>query len=239
MEDSTKQQREQDAQIVLHLQDQEQRQAARPVQLGPKRQVAPPTEEELACARKAFGGIILDDDEPTVAVTARREVLQAREAYQPPPCEIRVFKPQTHTLELIAPTGEEEAQLAKQAFKPQAHIIEIVAPGSDEDEVVQQSELLACKASTEIAAEAEISHERAVEEQKRQERIADHLAQHAKDQKEAARIRNEEKKLQAAKEKVVVDSEEARLNEKAMEALLDQKRALLDRVKKRKEVDHK
>ncbi len=78
-------------------------------------------------AGRAFGDIVIDDTEQTAA--RRRE--------------------------------EKEARLAKQAFKPQTHIIEIVGHTSDEDEddAVWRSELLTRKTSKEIANEVEISHE--------------------------------------------------------------------------------
>ncbi len=51
-EDRVNRQKEQDAQIVLHLQDHEQRQVAHPIQLGSVQQVvAPPTEDEVERAR--------------------------------------------------------------------------------------------------------------------------------------------------------------------------------------------
>ncbi len=110
---------EHDEQIALQLQAGEQQRADRPVQLGPaRRTVALPTEAEVAHARDAFGNIDLGGDEQIVAPPMQREERPAKEAYQPPPCEIRVFKPSTHTLEHLTPTPEEEAQLAKQAFKP-------------------------------------------------------------------------------------------------------------------------
>ncbi len=137
----------------------------RPVQLGPvKRTAAQPTEEEVACAEQAFGDIAIGDDEPIVAPPTQREVRQAREAYQPPPCEIKVLKPQTHTLELITPTAEEEARLAKQAFNPQAHIVEIVEHMSDEEMREQRDELLARKYSIQESKEAEEDHERGTRE---------------------------------------------------------------------------
>ncbi len=72
-----------------------------------------PTTEEVAHAGQAFGAIDLGDDEQVVAVTARKEERPAKEAYQPPPCEIRVFKPSTGMMERLTPMPEEEAQMAK------------------------------------------------------------------------------------------------------------------------------
>ncbi len=110
-----------------------------------------------------------------------------------------------------------------------------------------QSKLLARKTSKEIANEAEISHERAVKEQEHQEAYlcerdrlaAAHLAQYAKDQEESVQIQAEEKRLQVAKKKVVIESEEARQCEKGIEVLMDQKKVLLGRLEERKKADHK
>ncbi len=125
---------------------------------------------------------------------------------------------------------------------------DIVVEESDEDEddAALRSQLLARKTSKEIANEAEISHEQAVKERERQEAYlrehdtlaAAHLAQYAKDQEESAQIQAEEKRLQVAKRRVAIESEEARQCEKGMEALMDQKKALLERLEERKKADH-
>ncbi len=140
------------------MQADEQQRADRPIQLGlARRTVAPPTKAEVVRAHEAFGGIDLGDDEQ------QREDRPAKEAYQPPPCKIRVFKPLMGTLERLTPTPEEEAQLAKQAFKPRAHIVEIVGHSSDDDEDDEEQErlrdaLLAHRLSRQEAKEAEEDH---------------------------------------------------------------------------------
>ncbi len=63
------------------MQASKQQRADRPVQLGPeKRMVAPPTEEEVAHARRALGDIDLGDDETIVARPVQREEQPAKEA---------------------------------------------------------------------------------------------------------------------------------------------------------------
>ncbi len=96
------------------MQASEQQRVDRPIQLGPRRgeKVPPPTAEEVARAGLAFGAIDFGDDE-IVAVHGWKEERWAREPYQPPPCDIRVFKPSTGTLERLVPTPEEEAEMAK------------------------------------------------------------------------------------------------------------------------------
>ncbi len=100
VEDRINQQKEQDAQIALQLQANKQRKAAHPVQLGPvKRTVAPPTEEEVARAQRAFGDFVIDDTEPTVAQPMEEE--EARLANQ-------AFKPRSHILEIIEHSSDED-----------------------------------------------------------------------------------------------------------------------------------
>ncbi len=83
-EDRINRQKEHDKQIALQLQASEQQRAYRPVQLGlARRTVALPTEEELAHTERAFGDIVLGDDESTDAPPMQRDVQQAKEAYQP------------------------------------------------------------------------------------------------------------------------------------------------------------
>ncbi len=73
--------------------------------------VPPPTAEEVAHAGLAFGVINLGDE--VVTVHGRKEERQAREPYQPPPCNIRVFKPSMGTMEHLVPMPEEETEMAK------------------------------------------------------------------------------------------------------------------------------
>ncbi len=157
------------------MQASEQQRADRPIQLGPAREtVALPTEEEVVRAGRAFGAIDLGDDEQTVAPPVQQEEQPAREAYQPPPCEISVFKPSTGTLEHLMMTPEEEAQLAKWALKPQAYIVEIIAHTSDEEDEDEQRQrlredaLLARKLSIQEEKEADEDYKRANRERKLQ-----------------------------------------------------------------------
>ncbi len=73
---------------------------------------------------------------------------------------------------------------------------------------------------------------------KRDTLAAAHLAQYAKDQEESVQIQAEEKRLQIAKRNAATELEEARQWEKGMEALMDQKKAFLERLEKRKKDDH-
>ncbi len=71
------------------MQASEQQRADRPIQL------APPGDDEI------------------VAAHGRKEERRAKEPYQPPPCDIRMFKPSTGVMEHLVGTLEEEAELAK------------------------------------------------------------------------------------------------------------------------------
>ncbi len=115
--------------------------------------------------------IDLGDDEQVVAPPAQGEERPAKEAYQPPPCEIRMFKPSMGAMEHLTPTPEEEAQMAKQAFKPQAYVVELAAHSSDEDEegdeerrCLREDALLARRLSVQEELAADEDHERATRE---------------------------------------------------------------------------
>ncbi len=162
-------QKEHDELIALQMQASEQQRVDRPIQLGPERTVPPPTAEEVAHAGQAFGAVNLDDE--VVAVTGWKEERRAKEAYQPPLCDICAFKPSTGAMEQLAPTPEEEAQMAKRALKPQAFVVELVRHSTDEDEEgdeerrrLRDDALLAHQLSIQVERDADGDYERARKE---------------------------------------------------------------------------